>query len=438
MDDKNKPACPGNEFPGVDIDAAHAAAPVPPVPAPAEQHSDDLAVDRFATAMKAKMAKQRAKGYGGWDQVAACTDKSLADKLMGHTKKGDPVDVANFCMMLHQRNQDQVDFAIGTLRGASLDFAKRVASMWIPSADAGAIRVALADQADRANDNAVEFRRDRAKEGTALEQITDRVLAALPVARQDQAAPVAEVDAGEDGLFIDIIYGEDGSPLKVGDKLYLAAPVAQEGEPGSVQAAPVDNHPLDGLHINQGSMDAASDAYFMEWQKSKCRNAYENRYHKVAALCPYDEWEAAWFKAIAAAQAAPAEQRDARLTLERNPSPPVIGNLCLRDLLAITVNPGAGGAYIPLAKWLPVLLGALWDESDGVMRGKAVTFGKDLRTLKADVIRSLVRAGLVRGQVDIEDYVRHYDHEQASVVIRAIVEAALRSTSTQSSEGAAS
>jgi Protein of unknown function (DUF550) len=104
---------------------------------PAQPHPDDFAVDSFAAAMKAKMAKQRAKGYGGWDQIAACTDKSLADKLMQHTKRGDPVDVANFCMMLHQRNQDQIDIAVGTLRGASLDFAKRVASMWIPEVVAG-------------------------------------------------------------------------------------------------------------------------------------------------------------------------------------------------------------------------------------------------------------------------------------------------------------
>lgn len=97
-----------------------------------EVHADDKAVDAFAVAMKVKMATQRAKGYGGWDQIAACTDRSLADKLMEHTKKGDPLDVANFCMMLHQRNQDQYDFAVGTLRIAALDFAKRVASMWLP------------------------------------------------------------------------------------------------------------------------------------------------------------------------------------------------------------------------------------------------------------------------------------------------------------------
>ena len=35
--------------------------------APAVQHSDDIAVDRFATAMKAKKAESRNKGRYGWD-----------------------------------------------------------------------------------------------------------------------------------------------------------------------------------------------------------------------------------------------------------------------------------------------------------------------------------------------------------------------------------
>lgn len=102
-------------------------------------HADDIAVDAFAAAMKSKMAKQRAKGYGGWEKIAAVTDKSLADRLMEHTKKGDPVDVANFAMMLHQRNLDQIECAVGTLRGASMDFAKRVASMWVVTANVESI-----------------------------------------------------------------------------------------------------------------------------------------------------------------------------------------------------------------------------------------------------------------------------------------------------------
>ncbi|CAE6810826.1 hypothetical protein R69746_05610 [Paraburkholderia aspalathi] len=60
-------------------------------------HSDDLAVDRFAAAMKEKMAAARAKGRGGWEK---CSPEYLTFLLREHVEKGDPRDVANFCMML--------------------------------------------------------------------------------------------------------------------------------------------------------------------------------------------------------------------------------------------------------------------------------------------------------------------------------------------------
>lgn len=61
---------------------------------------DDVAIDRFAAAMKAKMAKQRVKGYGGWDDPKVCPTDRLQQMLADHLPKGDPVDVANFAMML--------------------------------------------------------------------------------------------------------------------------------------------------------------------------------------------------------------------------------------------------------------------------------------------------------------------------------------------------
>lgn len=67
------------------------------------QHPDDLAVDRFAAAMKVKLAEKRAQGYGGWDDVEKCTISWLSELLRNHIDKGDPVDVGNFAMMIHQR-----------------------------------------------------------------------------------------------------------------------------------------------------------------------------------------------------------------------------------------------------------------------------------------------------------------------------------------------
>lgn len=82
-----------------------------PQPAPAQPavHPDDAAVDRFAAAMKAKLAKAREKGRGGWDDPAQCSVEFLAKLLVEHLTKGNAgtfEDVANFAMMLHQRGAD--------------------------------------------------------------------------------------------------------------------------------------------------------------------------------------------------------------------------------------------------------------------------------------------------------------------------------------------
>ena len=67
------------------------------------RHPDDAAVDALAVLMKAKLAKQRGKGYRGWD--TDCTQQRLSDLLRGHVDKGDPVDVANFCAFLLARGE---------------------------------------------------------------------------------------------------------------------------------------------------------------------------------------------------------------------------------------------------------------------------------------------------------------------------------------------
>lgn len=68
-------------------------------------HPDDLAVDAFAAAMKAKLAEARAKGRSGWNEDEPGMQQRLSDMLRDHVEKGDPRDVANFCMFLHQRSE---------------------------------------------------------------------------------------------------------------------------------------------------------------------------------------------------------------------------------------------------------------------------------------------------------------------------------------------
>lgn len=68
-------------------------------------HPDDVAVDAFGAAMKDKLAAARAKGRGGWNGEEPGMQQRLSDMLRVHVEKGDPRDVANFCMFLHQRGE---------------------------------------------------------------------------------------------------------------------------------------------------------------------------------------------------------------------------------------------------------------------------------------------------------------------------------------------
>lgn len=73
-----------------------------------EKENDYAAVDRFAEAMKAKLNKARARGHRGWHDPSLCSGEDLAALLIDHLQKdnvGTFEDVANFCMMLHQRNE---------------------------------------------------------------------------------------------------------------------------------------------------------------------------------------------------------------------------------------------------------------------------------------------------------------------------------------------
>lgn len=69
--------------------------------------ADKIGVQRFATAMRAKLAAKRKQGYHGWNTTAysgwGCSVRDLEAMLRQHLVKGDVVDVANFCMMVWNR-----------------------------------------------------------------------------------------------------------------------------------------------------------------------------------------------------------------------------------------------------------------------------------------------------------------------------------------------
>lgn len=74
--------------------------------APSTQYMDDIAVDKFAVAMKAKLAASRAKGRGGWENPDKRSVDDLRTMLALHIENGDPLDVGSFAMMLWIRSSN--------------------------------------------------------------------------------------------------------------------------------------------------------------------------------------------------------------------------------------------------------------------------------------------------------------------------------------------
>jgi hypothetical protein len=101
---------------------AATAACTPPA---AALHPDDIAIDRFAAAMKAKMARSRAKGRGGWEDGEQCPAGRLQGMLIHHLAKGDPVDVGNFAMMLWNRHEPVAAPATPTFAAGKNEFERR-------------------------------------------------------------------------------------------------------------------------------------------------------------------------------------------------------------------------------------------------------------------------------------------------------------------------
>lgn len=70
------------------------------------QALNDAAIDDFAKQMKAKMQVCEKRGRSGWSDKDQCRDIALATLLVMELQRpngGSFIDIANFAMMLHQR-----------------------------------------------------------------------------------------------------------------------------------------------------------------------------------------------------------------------------------------------------------------------------------------------------------------------------------------------
>ena len=96
-------------------------------------HTDDIAVDQLAIAMKAKLAKKRMQGFSGWDNPLECSVERLSMMMAEMLCKGDPVDVANIAAMLLSRGADHRIIAEHAMRaflqGSCHDQSARIAAL---------------------------------------------------------------------------------------------------------------------------------------------------------------------------------------------------------------------------------------------------------------------------------------------------------------------
>lgn len=81
---------------------------VPPlyksIPIDKEKVFNKKALKLLSEAMSNKLEKKFNEGRGNWFH-SSTTREDLSRMLKEHVEKGDPVDVANFCMMLYYRGE---------------------------------------------------------------------------------------------------------------------------------------------------------------------------------------------------------------------------------------------------------------------------------------------------------------------------------------------
>ncbi len=115
-----------------------------------DAHPDDLAVEHFAQAMREKLRLKREQGYSGWKNPHLTSTEYLAEALVRHIDKGDPVDIGNFAMMLHCRGAGSAEIraVLGNYQTADYHVANQPR---LSGVDAVLFRM-IAEELDRARE----------------------------------------------------------------------------------------------------------------------------------------------------------------------------------------------------------------------------------------------------------------------------------------------
>ena len=191
---------------------AHESSPVKGELAIDERHQDDRFVDAFAYVMKWRMEECSEKGKSGWDDPDACTPDYLAALLMAAVKEGNPIDIANYCMMIYSRaelgnfsaqqlihDHSSMNVAAEAQQKINSDTLMKVQSILGMSttvwADPNSVAEAVSDLKFKANVNM--------SEGTPLRQARDIAVANI-ISQIDPNPNKAKVNAELDAISMSV------------------------------------------------------------------------------------------------------------------------------------------------------------------------------------------------------------------------------------------
>lgn len=74
-----------------------------------DEQINNIFIDRFAKLMKLRMAVKRNEGMDNWYDPKECEINDIVTSFISHltkTNEGDLINIANLCMMLHERDVD--------------------------------------------------------------------------------------------------------------------------------------------------------------------------------------------------------------------------------------------------------------------------------------------------------------------------------------------
>lgn len=257
---------------------------------PVTPHPDDVAVDLFAAEMKDKLARKREQGFSGWEDPETCSNGFLSKLLYELVDKGDPVDVGNLAMMIHQRGErirpkivsGRVFFEPAPKESAMREGSRLVASYEDEAMLSGAIAAALIHARRQALQEAAEVVKQHDRKGREWVRgsLWDAIAneGAARILALETADPT-EIDVDLRHIHVRVPLDHKGGPIP------LTLKYTPEGEPNLWADE-------DGGAVHHSREWAEKSAYMKtdEYRENMRKRTEASRLVKAEVVEGYDGW----------------------------------------------------------------------------------------------------------------------------------------------------